>query len=118
MTAAWGWLTVGKNDERPRSVVFQELLLQPPRSAIDRKTIVARVFENRFTPAYTFIHPSQFGYDASVKQWSYDPKAARALLAEAGFRPGPDGILLSPTGQRFSLDLTTTAGNTPDTPES
>ena len=79
--------------------------------AIDRKTIVARVFENRFTPAYTFIHPSQFGYDASVKQWSYDPKAARALLAEAGFRPGPDGILLSPTGQRFSLDLTTTAGN-------
>ncbi len=79
--------------------------------AIDRKTIVARVFDNRYTPAYSFLHPSQFGYDPNVKQWSYDPNAARARLAEAGFHPGPDGILLSPTGQRFSIDLTTTAGN-------
>ncbi len=79
--------------------------------AIDRKTIVARVFDNRYIPATSFLHPSQFGYDPTVKQWSYDPKAARAKLAEAGFKPGPDGILLSPTGQRFSIDLTTTAGN-------
>jgi peptide/nickel transport system substrate-binding protein len=79
--------------------------------AIDRKTIVARVFDNRFTPATTFIHPSQFGYDPSVTQWTYNPGAARALLAEAGFRPGPDGILLSQDGRRFSIDLISTAGN-------
>ncbi len=79
--------------------------------AIDRKTIVARLFDNRYTPAYSFLHPSQFGFDPSVTQWAYDPPAARALLAEAGFHPGPDGILLSPKGDRFSIDLTTTAGN-------
>jgi peptide/nickel transport system substrate-binding protein len=79
--------------------------------AIDRKTIVGRLFANRFTPALGFKHPSQFGYDASVKTWPYDPAAAKALLAAAGFKPGADGILLSPGGQRFSIDLVSTAGN-------
>ena len=79
--------------------------------AVDRKTIVTRLFEGKFEPALGFKHPSQFGYDPSVKTWPYDPKAAKALLAEAGFKPGPDGILLSPTGQRFSIDLVSTAGN-------
>ncbi len=79
--------------------------------AIDRKTIVARLFDNRVDPAYSFKHPSQFGWDKSVKEFHYDPTAARALLAQAGFKPGPDGILLSPTGKRFSVDIVTTSGN-------
>ena len=79
--------------------------------AIDRKTIVARLFDNRFEVADSFKHPSQFGWDKTVRTWPYDPKAARALLAEAGFKPGPDGILVSPTGAKFSIDLVTTAGN-------
>ncbi len=79
--------------------------------AIDRKTIVTKLFDNRFEVANSFKHPSQFGWDNSVKTWPYDPKAARTLLAEAGFKPGPDGILLSPDGTKFSIDLVTTAGN-------
>jgi peptide/nickel transport system substrate-binding protein len=79
--------------------------------AVDRKTIVTRLFAGKFEPALGFKHPSLFGYDPSVKTWPYDPKAAKALLAEAGFKPGPDGILLSPTGQKFSIDLVSTAGN-------
>ncbi len=79
--------------------------------AIDRKTIVARLFDNRFEVAGSFKHPTQFGWDPGVKTWPYDPKAARALLAEAGFKPGPDGILRSPSGEKFSIDLTSTAGN-------
>lgn len=79
--------------------------------AIDRKLIVTKLFENRFEPAGSFKHPSQFGYDPSVKPWFYDPAAAKALLAEAGFTPGADGILVSPAGQRFSVDIVTTSGN-------
>jgi peptide/nickel transport system substrate-binding protein len=79
--------------------------------AIDRKLIVSRLFENRFEPAGSFKHPTQFGYDASVKPWFYDPPAAKALLAEAGFKPGADGILISPAGERFSVDIITTSGN-------
>ena len=79
--------------------------------AIDRKTIIAKLFEGRLQIADSFMQPSLANWDKSVKTWPYDPKAARAKLAEAGFKPGPDGILLSPTGERFSIDFVTTAGN-------
>ncbi len=79
--------------------------------AIDRKTIIAKLFEGRLQIADSFMHPSLANYDPSVRSYPYDPKAARALLATAGFKPGPDGILLSPTGERFSLEITSTAGN-------
>jgi peptide/nickel transport system substrate-binding protein len=79
--------------------------------AIDRMTITARLFENRFEPALLFLHPSERDFDATVKTWPYDPPAARALLAEAGFRPGADGILVSAKGERLSIDLVSTAGN-------
>jgi peptide/nickel transport system substrate-binding protein len=79
--------------------------------AVDKKTIVAKLFDNRFEVANSFKHPSQFGWDASVKTWPYDPKAARALLAEAGFKPGADGILVAADGTKFSVDLVSTAGN-------
>ena len=79
--------------------------------AIDRKTIIAKLFEGRLQIADSFMHPSLTNYDPSVRTYNYDPKAARALLASAGFKPGPDGILLSPTGARFSLEISSTAGN-------
>eukprot|EP01037_Dinobryon_pediforme_P002666 gene2666-2705_t len=79
--------------------------------AIDRATIVSRLFNNRAEVALSFRHPSERAFDPSVKGWPYDPKAARALLAELGYRPGPDGILVNREGRRFSIDLVSTAGN-------
>lgn len=84
---------------------------QALQMAIDRGTIVKRVFEDKFQVADSFLHPSQFGRHAGMKTWPYDPARARALLGEAGFRPGADGILVSAQGERFALDFTTTAGN-------
>ncbi len=79
--------------------------------AIDRGTIVNRLFADRFQVADSYVHPTQFGYDTDTKKWPYDPKKARFMLEEMGFKPGPDGIMRSPEGEKFSLDLTTTAGN-------
>lgn len=79
--------------------------------AIDRATLVARLFSNRSEATTSFKHPSEHGFDASIKGWPYNPKAARALLAELGYKPGPDGILISPEGRRFTIDLVSTAGN-------
>lgn len=79
--------------------------------AIDRETIVKRLFDGKFQATTLFLHPSEQGFDPTVKGWPYNPKAARALLAELGFRPGPDGILVDTTGRRFSIDLTSTSGN-------
>src|SRR5439155_313603 len=41
---------------------------------------------------------------ASVKPYAYDPNRAKALLAEAGFQPGPDGVLVK-DGKRFSFSI-------------
>ena len=79
--------------------------------AIDRKTLVAKLFDNKFQVAQSFKHPTQLGYDPKVKAYAYDPKAAKKLLAEAGYTPGSDGILVNAAGQRLSIDLVSTAGN-------
>lgn len=79
--------------------------------AIDRKTIVERLFSGKVPLADSFITPGEFGHDPTLGFWPYDPAAARRLLAEVGFKPGPDGILLSPTGERFSIDISAASGN-------
>jgi peptide/nickel transport system substrate-binding protein len=79
--------------------------------AIDRKTIVQRLFAGKVPIADSFITSGEFGYDPDLGFWPFDPAGARALLAEAGFTPGSDGILVSPKGERFSIDISAATGN-------
>jgi peptide/nickel transport system substrate-binding protein len=79
--------------------------------SIDRKTMVAKLFDNKFQVAQSFKHPTQFGFDPKVKSYDYDPKAAKKLLAEAGFTMGPEGYLVNSSGQRLTIELVSTAGN-------
>lgn len=79
--------------------------------AIDRKTIVARLFEGRVPLADSFLTDGEFGAAADIRTPGFDPKAARALLEQAGFRPGPDGILRAADGRRLSIDIAAASGN-------
>jgi peptide/nickel transport system substrate-binding protein len=56
-----------------------------------------------FTPKMWFFNPS-------VSPLAFDPEKAKSLLAEAGWKPGADGIL-EKDGQRFSFTLITNNGN-------
>ena len=49
-------------------------------------------------------------YDHATKPLPYDPEGAKRLLAEAGWIPGPDGILAK-DGQRLAFKLITNNGN-------
>ena len=79
--------------------------------ATDRAQIVSRLFDGRFTVAHTGVNPLDWVHDNDVRQWPFDPARARALLEEAGWRPGPDGIRRNAAGERLSIELMTTAGN-------
>ena len=79
--------------------------------AIDRKTLVAKLFDNKFQVAPSFKHPTQFGWDPKTRSYPFDPAASKRLLAEMGYKPGADGIAVNAAGQRFSIDLVSTAGN-------
>ena len=79
--------------------------------ALDRKTMAQRLFEGMQPVAASFVNPSDPMYDPSIPVVAYDPAAARALLAEAGWTPGADGICRNTHGERLSLEFHTTAGN-------
>ncbi|MCX8133739.1 MAG: peptide ABC transporter substrate-binding protein [Roseococcus sp.] len=86
--------------------VRQALLL-----GLDRAQIVARLFEGRQTVAHSSVNPLDWPHDPEVRQYPFDPARAAALLAEAGWTPGPDGIRRNAAGERLSFELMTTAGN-------
>jgi peptide/nickel transport system substrate-binding protein len=79
--------------------------------AIDREGMFQALFRGRQPVAHSWIAPKHPAYNPNVRKYAYDPVRARALLAEAGFTPGPDGILRDPRGTRVELVFMTTAGN-------
>lgn len=79
--------------------------------AIDREAINTKLFEGLQPVAATWVNPMEPTYSADVPTYGYDPARARALLAEAGWHPGADGIYRNGAGERLSLAFTTTAGN-------
>ncbi|MCW3475627.1 peptide ABC transporter substrate-binding protein [Limobrevibacterium gyesilva] len=79
--------------------------------AMDRKTIVQRLFEGMQPVADTWVNPLDPNYAKDVPTYPYDLARAKALLAEAGWKPGSDGICRNGKGERLSLEINTTAGN-------
>lgn len=79
--------------------------------AIDRAQIVARLFDGRQPVAHSAVNPLDPMHAEDVRQWPYDPTRAAALLDEAGWRRGPDGIRRNAAGDRLAIELMTTAGN-------
>lgn len=78
--------------------------------AIDTQSLVDKVMMGTALPATSDILPNSWAYNPNVRTFPYDPAKARELLAEAGWKPGPDGILAK-DGRRFSLSLMTDAGH-------
>ncbi|WP_338147270.1 peptide ABC transporter substrate-binding protein [Neoroseomonas oryzicola] len=86
--------------------VRQALLL-----ATDRAQITERLFAGRQPVAHSSVNPLDPMHDPDVRQWPFDLARARALLDEAGWTPGPDGIRRNASGDRLSIEFMTTAGN-------
>lgn len=82
-------------------------------SAIDRVGIARAIFRNGEGAATQLFPPTLADWhDAGLPPLSRDLDRARRLLAELGWRPGSDGVLVR-DGRRFSLTLRTF----PDRPE-
>jgi peptide/nickel transport system substrate-binding protein len=73
----------------------KKLVRQAANYAIDREAIVQKLMAGLGKVVPTVVHPAAFGYDPSVTAYSYDPKKAKELLAQAGYPNGVDITLHS-----------------------
>jgi peptide/nickel transport system substrate-binding protein len=80
-------------------------------ASLNRQVMVERLFAGMQPVASSFVNPQDPMFADDVPLVTYDPARARALLAEAGWTPGPDGICRNEAGARLSLNFQTTAGN-------
>lgn len=63
--------------------------------AIDRQGFIEKMSHGFGQVAVTSFHPDLWGGDPELTPWPFDPPRARALLADAGWRPRPgDGALI------------------------
>ena len=79
--------------------------------AIDRKAISEKLFEGKQPVADSGISPLDPMYDPKGRHYGYDPTAAKKLLDDAGFKEIRNGVRQNGKGERFSIELATTAGN-------
>jgi peptide/nickel transport system substrate-binding protein len=66
--------------------------------AVDTQGIIGALFAGKGEPATGLITSGDLGFDASIEPYGYDPEAAKALLAEAGFPDGFDMDMACPSG--------------------
>lgn len=70
--------------------------------AVDRKALSENLFFGLIDPAYGCLSVDTPGYWAGAEEmYKPDPRAAAALLDEAGWKPGPGGIRVK-DGQRLT----------------
>src|SRR5919198_4713050 len=82
--------------------------------AVDRKAILDNIMEGSAGPALGVLAPGVFGFkDMQLdKVYPFDRAKAKALLAQAGWTPGPDGMMQK-GGQKLTLSWLAARGRHP-----
>lgn len=96
------------NNERP--YFADKLCRQALMHALDRQRIIDDLWNGAAEVAHSNIPPSSQYYNADLKQYEFDPAKAMALLDEAGWTVGADGIR-EKDGTKFAFTCTVKAGD-------
>ena len=77
---------------------------------LDRETLIKTVFNGQGEVLQSPILAFSWAFNANVPKYPYDPDRAKALLVDAGWTPGPDGIARK-GGTPLRFALVTNSGN-------
>jgi peptide/nickel transport system substrate-binding protein len=72
--------------------------------AVNREEMLEAFFNKQGTIISGPFAPGSWAYNLDVQPLPYDPQRAIALLNEAGFTPGPDGVMQK-DGKKLALSL-------------
>lgn len=98
---SYQYLAMNLQDPILRNVLVRQALAY----AVDRQTLIHYLWHDMARPANSVLPPQHWAYDANAESYPHDVQKARALLDEAGFRAGADGV-------RFHLVMKTSTDET------
>jgi peptide/nickel transport system substrate-binding protein len=106
--ASWTWLNLSRDNALFSDVRVRRALLH----AIDRDAMVQNLFRGEKVVSDIPLSRVRKIYKkalGAVTIYKYDPERAKKLLAEAGWKPGSDGILTNAKGDRMEFEFRVTA---------
>jgi len=110
------WYFISINFQNPAVAFFRDVRVrQAMADAINQRQLSALVYHGQGIEVYGPVPPDPPDFlSPSMKAGrypvGYNVAKARALLAAAGFRPGPDGIMVK-NGKRLAFDLMIQSGD-------
>ena len=116
-SATWEHIDVNKFSPVQK---VKELQLDNPKTrqallfAMNREGLTKAFFDGLQPVSHIWIAPVNPLFNPDVKKYSYNIEQAKKLLAELGWKPGPDGILqrtVEGKTVKFEIEFVTTAGN-------
>ncbi|MEX2356490.1 MAG: peptide-binding protein [Thermaerobacterales bacterium] len=106
-----GYAYIGLNHAHP--FFGDRRVRQALMMGIDRQAIIDDVFAGYGVPVNSHYPPGSAVYHDDIEAYRHDRQRAAALLEEAGFNMGPDGLLLhTDSDAPFSFKVLTGVGNT------
>jgi peptide/nickel transport system substrate-binding protein len=98
------------NTEKP--LLADKRVRQAMMYAMDRDAMVKDLLKGLAVKATGNLSPAlEFYYEPNVTLYPRDLDKAKALLKDAGWTPGPDGILANAQGQKLSVVCTVFSGD-------
>ena len=107
MSPTAGYSYIAWNQERAgKETAFADARVRRAMTLLtDIPRLIDEVMLGLAEPAVSPFNPRSPQHDPAHAPWAFDVAKAKALLGEAGFTAGGDGILLGPDGKPFEFEL-------------
>ena len=107
--ASWSWLSLSRDNPWFSDVRVRRALMH----AIDREAMAQNMFRGEKLVSHLPLSRIRKSFKkalATATIYKYDPESAKQLLAEAGWKPGTDGVLVNDKGERMDFEFRCQAG--------
>jgi peptide/nickel transport system substrate-binding protein len=96
----------------PHPILGDKRVRQAIAYGVNRESITKQVLYGKTKPLHSMYFPPSWAAaaDSDITVYNFDQAKAKALLDEAGWVPGPDGVRQK-GGQKLELKLGSTSGN-------
>jgi peptide/nickel transport system substrate-binding protein len=106
--ASWTWLNLSRDNPWFSDVRVRRALLH----AIDRDAMIQNMFKGEKVISHLPLSRVRKVYNKALATstiYKYEPERAKKLLADAGWKPGADGVLVNAKGEKLEFEFRVTA---------